>query len=136
MTLSDKYKTLIDLANKYHLSIKEENGVLRINGEVTNGNIKDEMWKVYNQLDPNFKSGEIVLNVEVKSREGDKVKVVTQSGNLNIRQAPGTEQHLVGKAKKGDVLTLLNKVDKQWWHIRTEEGVEGYCYAQYLEAID
>ncbi len=136
MTLYDKYKTLIDLANKYHLSIKEENGVLRINGEVTNGNIKDEMWKVYNQLDPNFKSGEIVLNVEVKSREGDKVKVITQSGKLNIRQAPGTEQHLVGKAKKGDVLTLLNKVDKQWWHIRTEEGVEGYCYAQYLEAID
>ena len=136
MTFSDKYKTLIDLANKHHLSVKEENGVLRINGEVTNGDIKDEMWKVYNQLDPNFKSGEIVLNVEVKSREGDKVKVVTQSGNLNIRQAPGTEQYLVGKAKKGDVLTLLNKVDNQWWHIRTEEGVEGYCYAQYLEAIN
>ena len=64
MTLSDKYKTLIDLANKHHISVKEENGVLRINGEVTNGDIKDEMWKVYNQLDPNFKSGEIVLNVE------------------------------------------------------------------------
>ena len=136
MILSDKYKTLIDLANKHHLLVKEKNGVLRINGEVTNGDIKDELWKVYNQLDPNFKSGEIVLNVEVKSREGDKVKVVTQSGNLNIRQGPGTEQYLVGKAEKGEVLTLLNKVDKQWWHVRTNEGVEGYCYAQYLEAIE
>jgi uncharacterized protein YgiM (DUF1202 family) len=93
------------------------------------------MWKVYKQLDPNFRSGEIVLNVEVKSSEGDKVRVVTQSGNLNIRQSPGTEQYLVGKAAHGEILTLLKKVDNQWWYIRTEEGLEGYCYAQYLEPI-
>lgn len=136
MALIDKYKALVDLAKQNDVTVKEENGVLRIIGEVSDGDIKDKMWKVYGQLDPNFKSGEIVLNVEVKSREGDKVKVVTQSGNLNIRKEPGTEQHLVGKASHGEILTLLNKVDKQWWHIRTNEGVEGYCYAQYLEPID
>lgn len=136
MALLDKYKELVDLAKQSNVIVKEENGVLRITGEVSNADIKDKMWKIYNQLDPNFKSGEVVLNVEVKSREGSKVKVVTQSGNLNIRQAPGTEQYLVGKAAHGEVLTLLKKVDNQWWHIRTNEGLEGYCYAQYLEAID
>lgn len=133
--LMNKYNALVDLAKQHGVSVKEENGVLRIIGEVPNGEIKDQMWKVYNQLDPYFKSGEVMLNVEVKSREGDKVKVVTQSGNLNIRQRPGTEQHLVGKAAHGEILTLLKKVDKQWWYIRTDEGVEGYCYAQYLEPI-
>jgi uncharacterized protein YgiM (DUF1202 family) len=136
MNLSDKYSALVNLAKKNALAVKEENGVLKISGEVANGEIKDEMWKVYNQLDPNFKSGEILLNVEVKSNIGDKVKVVTQSGNLNIRQEPGTEQHLVGKAAHGEILTLLRKENNQWWYVRTNEGVEGYCYAQYLEAID
>lgn len=136
MNLLNKYRALVDLAKLNNLALKEENGVLKITGEVPNGIIKEEIWKIYNQLDPNFKSGEIVLNVEVKSRDGDKVKVVTQSGNLNIRQAPGTEQYLVGKAAHGEILTLLKKVNKQWWYIRTNEGVEGYCYAQYLEAID
>ena len=136
MALLNKYKELVDLAKENNVIVKEESGVLKITGEVSNADIKDKMWKIYNQIDPNFKSGEVVLNVEVKSREGSKVKVVTQSGNLNIRQAPGTEQHLVGKAAHGEVLTLLKKVDNQWWHIRTNEGVEGYCYAQYLEAID
>ena len=136
MALIEKYSALVALAKQHNVSVKEENGVLNIKGEVNSAKAKDELWKLYNQLDPNFKSGEILLNVEVKSNEGDKVKVVTESGNLNIRQAPGTEQYLVGKAQKGEVLTLLNKVDKQWWHIRTEEGLEGYCYAQYLESID
>ena len=136
MTLLDKYKALVELAKQHNVTVIEEGGVLKISGEVADSDTKDEMWRVYDKLDPNFKSGEIVLNVEVKSREGDKVKVVTQSGNLNIRQGPGTEQHLVGKAAHGEILTLLKKVDNQWWYIRTKEGVEGYCYAQYLEAID
>lgn len=133
--LMDKYSVLVKIAKQYGVSVSEENDLLRIIGEVPNGDVKDRMWKVYNQLDPNFKSNEVVLNVEVKSREGNRVKVVTKSGNLNIRQGPGTEQYLVGKAAHGEILTLLEKVDKQWWYIRTEDGVEGYCYAQYLETV-
>jgi uncharacterized protein YgiM (DUF1202 family) len=135
MNLLDKYSALVEIAKRYNVSVNEKNGVLKIVGEVPSAEVKDEMWKVYKQLDPNFRSGEIVLNVEVKSSEGDKVRVVTQSGNLNIRQSPGTEQYLVGKAAHGEILTLLKKVDNQWWYIRTEEGLEGYCYAQYLEPI-
>lgn len=135
MALMEKYSALVALAKQHNVSVKEENGVLRVKGEVNSAEAKDELWKLYNQLDPNFKSGEILLNVEVKSNEGEKVRVVTQSGNLNIRKEPGTEQYLVGKAAHGEILTLLKKVDNQWWYIRTEEGVEGYCYASYLEPV-
>lgn len=136
MILSDKYSALIDIAKKYNVTVNENNGVLKITGEVPSGDIKDEMWRIYGQLDPNFKSGEVVLNVKVKSRLGDRVKVVTQSGNLNIRKAPGTDEEIVAKAAHGEILTLLNKVDDQWWFIKTHTGIEGYCYAIYLEAID
>lgn len=83
--LMEKYSALVNLAKQHGVSVSEENNVLHITGEVPTGDIKDQLWKIYNQLDPNFKNNEIVLNVEVKSREGNKVKVVTQSGNLNIR---------------------------------------------------
>lgn len=135
MALMDKYSALVNVAKQYNVSVKEENGVLKFVGEVSSAEEKDEMWKIYNKLDPNFKSGEIVLNVVVKSREGDKVKVVTESGNLNIRQSPGTEQYLVGKAAHGEILTLLKKENNQWWYIRTAEGLQGYCYSKYLEPI-
>ncbi len=135
MALMEKYNALVVLAKQHNVSVKEENGVLNIKGEVASVEAKDELWKLFNQLDPNFKSGEILLNVEVKSNEGDKVKVVTQSGNLNIRKSPSTEEGIVGIAAHGEILTLLKKANDQWWYIRTQEGVEGYCYASYLEPI-
>ena len=135
MTLMDKYSALVSLAKQHGVSVNEEKGVLRIIGDVPNGDVKDKMWEIYNQIDPNYKSNEVMLNVEVKSLEGDKVKVVTQSGNLNIRKGPGTEQQLVGKVSHGEILTLLRKENDQWFYVRTKEGVEGYCYSQYLESI-
>ncbi len=135
MALMDKYSALVSLAKQHGVSVNEEKGVLRIIGDVPSGDIKNRMWEIYGQVDPQFKSNEVMLNVEVKSVEGNKVKVVTQSGNLNIRLGAGTEQNLVGKASHGDVLTLLRKENDQWWYVRTKEGVEGYCYAQYLEPI-
>ena len=135
MTIMDKYSALVSLAKQHGVSVNEEKGVLRIIGDVPNGDVKDKMWEIYNQIDPNFKSNEVMLNVEVKSLEGDKVKVVTQSGNLNIRKGPGTEQQLVGKVSHGEILTLLRKENDQWFYVRTKEGVEGYCYSQYLESI-
>ena len=134
--LMDKYRALVDMAKAHGVPVSEDNGVLHIKGEVHTIDVKNEMWKTYSQLDPNFKSGEIVLNVVVVIKEGDKVKVVTESGNLNIRLAPGTEQYLVGKAAHGEILTLLKKENAQWWLVRTQEGVEGYCYAQYLEPLE
>ena len=135
MELFEKYSTLVDMAKQYNLAVETDNKVLKISGEVPSGTVKDKMWDIYKHIDPHFKSNDLVLNVEVKSKEGSKVKVVTNSGNLNIRQHPGTEQHLVGKAKHGEILTLLRKDSIQWWYVRTAEGVEGYCYASYLEPV-
>ena len=135
MPLLNKYNALVEIAKQHGVAVNAEYGVLKVLGEVANEEIKNKIWEVYNQLHPTFKSGEVVLNVKVKSREGDKVKVVTQSGNLNIRKTPTIHHEIVGKAAHGETLTLLNKVNEHWWYIRTHEGVEGYCYSQYLEAI-
>ncbi|MEO6611258.1 MAG: SH3 domain-containing protein [Chitinophagaceae bacterium] len=139
MTLQDKYKGLIDAARTSGvtgLQVKEQEGVLYIDGDAPTGAVKDQLWDMYGQIDPNFTGGDLVLNVNAKTVEGSRVKVVTKSSNLNIRKGPGTDQPVVGKAAHGEIISLINKSNEQWWLVRTKDGEEGYSYAQYLEPAD
>jgi uncharacterized protein YgiM (DUF1202 family) len=73
------------------------------------------------------------MNVNVAATApGSKVKVTTESTNLNIRKGPGTDQPVVGKAAHNEIVTLVSRTNDQWWLVRTKDGEEGYAYAQYL----
>ena len=133
--LQDKYKELINAANAAgisNLKISEQGNVLHIDGEAPTGEAKDKLWNIYNKIDPNYRAGDLILNVNVIAGSGTKAKVTTDSTNLNIRKGPGTDQPIVGKAAHGEVVTLWSKPNDQWWLIKTDAGVEGYAYAQYL----
>ncbi|SES22827.1 SH3 domain-containing protein [Pedobacter rhizosphaerae] len=136
MALQDKYKGLTDAAiaaGITNLAVREQDGILYIDGTANDGATKDHLWEVYNQTDPNFVSGDLVLNVNVSINAAvTKAKVITQSSNLNIRKGPGTDQPIVGKAAHGEIITLVNRSTDLWWLVRTNDGEEGYCYAQYL----
>ena len=139
MALLSKYKVLIDTANASGISdlqVAEQDGVLQIRGTAPNADVKNKLWDVYNQIDPNFLTGDVVMNVDVTTAvTGTQAKVITQNSNLNIRKGPGTDQPIVGKAAKDEVITLISRANDQWWLVRTKDGEEGYCYAQYLEPI-
>lgn len=135
MALQDKYKELISTAQASgvsNLQINEQGNVLHINGEAPSGEVKDKLWNIYGKIDPDFRAGDLVMNVNVAAGSGTKAKVTTDSTNLNIRKGPGTDQPIAGKAAHGSTVTLLSKPNDQWWLIRTDDGVEGYAYAQYL----
>ena len=136
MLLQNKYKQLTDAASAAgvrNLHVREQDGVLYIDGEAPNGSVKDQLWDVYNRLDPNFLSGDVVINVNVTPAfPGSKVKVTTERSNLNIRKGPGTDQPIVGKAAHHEIVTLVSRTNDQWWLVRTKDGEEGYAYAQYL----
>ncbi|MNK24430.1 Bacterial SH3 domain protein [compost metagenome] len=138
MALEDKYKALTDAAiaaGITDLAVRGQDGILYIDGTAADGATKDHLWEVYNEIDPNFTSGDLVLNVNVAIDAAvTHAKVVTESSNLNIRKGPGTDQPIVGKAAHGEVITLVNRSNDLWWLVRTNDGEEGYCYAQYLEA--
>ncbi len=138
MALQDKYKELIDTAKNSgvrNLQVSEQNNVLHVTGEAPNAQVKDTLWNVYNKIDPDYRAGDLVLDVNTNVTSGSKVKVVTQSTNLNIRKGPGTDQAVVGKAAHGEVVTVLNKANDQWSLIRTDKGEEGYVYSQYLSPV-
>ncbi len=136
MALQDKYKALTDAATAAgvaDLQVREQDGVLYIDGTASSGSVKDELWKVYDSIDPNFTSGDVILNVKVDvAASVTKVKVTTETSNLNIRKGPGTDQPIVGKAAHGEVITLISQSNEQWWLVRTDDGEEGYAYAMYL----
>jgi uncharacterized protein YgiM (DUF1202 family) len=135
MALQDKYKELIDAATAAgvsNLQVQEQDNVLHIDGEAPTGAIKDKLWEIYGKIDPDFRAGDVVMNVNVSAASGTKAKVTTDSTNLNIRKGPGTDQPIIGKAAHNSTVTLISKTNDQWWLVKTEAGEEGYAFAQYL----
>src|SRR4051795_8810595 len=136
MALQDKYQQLIDAAKNSgvaNLQVREQDNVLYIDGEAPSGEAKDNLWSIYNQIDPDFRSGDLIMNINVSAMAaGATATVTTDSSNLNVRKGPGTDQPIVGKAAHGSTVTLVSKTSDQWWLIRTQNGEEGYAYAQYL----
>ena len=138
MTLKEKYQAVVDAATQAgaaNLQVVEQDGVLYIHGDVPSGAVKDQLWDIYGTIDPNFSAGDLVLNVNAAVTEGGQVRVITKEGNLNIRKGPGTDQPVVGKAAKGEIITLISKSGDQWWLVKTNDGEQGYSYAQYLEPV-
>jgi len=139
MALQDKYKVLLDTATTAgvkDLNYAEQDGVLQIRGTAPTADIKNKLWEIYGQIDPNFLTGDVVMNIDVATEvAGSDVRVITENSNLNIRKGPGTDQPIVGKAAKGDIIKLISKANSQWWLVRTADNKEGYCYAQYLESV-
>jgi uncharacterized protein YgiM (DUF1202 family) len=138
MALQEKYKELIDTAKNagvQNLQVSEQNNVLHITGDAPNAQTKDNLWNIYNKIDPDFRAGDLVLDVNTNVAAGTKAKVVTETSNLNIRKGPGTDQPIVGKAAHHEIVTVINKTNDQWSLIKTDKGVEGYVYSQYLSPV-
>ncbi|RYZ49219.1 MAG: SH3 domain-containing protein, partial [Sphingobacteriales bacterium] len=89
----------------------------------------------YNKIDPDYRAGDLILNIDASAAAGTQAKVTTESSNLNIRKGPGTDQPIVGKAAHHTIVTVISRANDQWSLIRTDKGEEGYAYSQYLTQI-
>ena len=138
MALQDKYAELLQTATTLgvaNLAVAEQAGVLHVSGTANSTADYDALWALYNKIDPNMASGDLMMNVDIKAAVGAQLKVTTDSTNLNIRSTPTTDGDIVGKAAHNEVVTLVEKTDDSWWKIKTVNGEEGYAYAQYLSPL-
>ena len=135
-TLQEKYAELVTAAQSSgttNLAVRDQDSVLYIDGEVPTGEVKDQLWAVYDKIDPDFRSGDLVLNLNVSAAApSTQLKVTTESSNLNIRKGPGTDQPIIGKAAHNSMVTLLSKYNEEWALVRSDKGEEGYCSLKYL----
>lgn len=82
MDLKDKYSKVIDFASKPNvdnLSISENNGVLYVSGTAKDESVKEKLWDLYNQIDPDMRSGDMVL--DIKTAEGSEQIYEIKSGD-------------------------------------------------------
>jgi nucleoid-associated protein YgaU len=73
MAVREKYQSLIDLANQSgvsNLQVSEEGDVLHVTGTAPSEDAKKKIWDEYGRLDPDMRSGDLVLNLEVGGGEG------------------------------------------------------------------
>ena len=96
MALREKYQTLIDAANRggvSNLSVQEDGNVLRVSGTAPSEEVKQKLWDEYNRIDPDMRSGDLVLNVEVGGggefytvQRGDTLSEIGSRHGVNWRE--------------------------------------------------
>ena len=138
MSLQEKYASVVSAAQSAglsDLSVQEQGGVLYITGKASNSASKDTVLNALGSIDPSYTATDINIDVQVSGlAAGASLTVDTDQSNLNIRQEPSTEAAVVGKAAKGEVVTLVEQSSEDWWKIKTKDGEEGYAYSRYLKA--
>lgn len=84
MSLQDKYASLLNAAKQKavgDLKINEQDNVLYIDGKVASQQVKDELWNIYNSIDPDYRSGDLRLNLELDSTAAPITEYTVQRGD-------------------------------------------------------
>jgi|GEM_PF-569459 len=138
MSLLNKYKSLIDAAESLiigEVQLMEQNSILIIRGAAPSAEVKDKLWDIYSQIDPNFISREVLLDIEVSATvKGCKAHMIIDEPTLNIHKGPGVESAIIDEVPRQDAVTILSRTNVYWWLVRTNNS-EGYCYAQNIELV-
>jgi nucleoid-associated protein YgaU len=106
MSLQNKYQPLVDAAQSAgvtNLQVRQQGTVLYIDGDAPTESVKKQLWDKYNELDPDYRSGDLVLNVNVTG--GGMEEYVVQSGDSlsKIGQHYGVKWQDIYEANKDQI---------------------------------
>ena len=86
MSLQEKYQSLLELANSngttYELS--EGDGVLHVTGNAPSAEAKQQLWDEYARIDPDYQSGDLVLNISEGATAGGGANTYTVVAGDNL----------------------------------------------------
>jgi nucleoid-associated protein YgaU len=88
MALRSKYQQLIDTATKSgvtNLQVREQGNILYIDGNAPSEEVKKSLWDLYNKIDPDYRAGDLVLNLNVfgsSAKSAQQEYVVVKGDNL------------------------------------------------------
>ena len=84
--LENKYNELISQARSSgvkDLQVREQGNVLYIDGTVSSEAEKDRIWSIYNKIDPDYRSADLVLNLKVSGQSEGEVYEVQKGDSLS-----------------------------------------------------
>jgi nucleoid-associated protein YgaU len=112
-SLRGKYQPLIDAATRSgvgDLQVRQQGNVLYIDGNAPSEQVKKQLWDVYNQIDPDYRSGDLVMNVNAigtssNAAHGSFQEYTVQKGDSlsKIGQQYGVEWKSIYEANKDQI---------------------------------
>jgi nucleoid-associated protein YgaU len=81
MALRAKYQQLIDTATRSgvtNLQVREQNNVLYIDGNAPSEAVKQQLWDLYGRIDPDYRAGDLVLNINAIGTSAQEAKAAFQ----------------------------------------------------------
>lgn len=112
MSLQDKYAKLLTYAQTNGVSdlkVVEQNNILYVNGSASTS-VKEAIWGIYNEIDPDMRAGDLVLNIEIAagSEEIYEVKAGDSLSKIATKY-PGMTWNKIYEANK-DVIKDPNMI--------------------------
>ncbi len=106
MALQNKYQSLINAAQSAgtsSLQVREQNNVLYIDGNVPSESVKKQLWDEFNRIDPDYRSGDLVLNLQVTGGGEQEYEVVSGDSLSKIGQRYGVSWKEIYEANRDKI---------------------------------
>ena len=106
MALQNKYQSLIDAAQAagvHNLQVRQQDNVLYIDGEVASEAVKKQLWDKYNQIDPDYRSGDLILNLNITGGAEEEYVVEKGDSLSKIGQKYGVSWQEIYEANRDQV---------------------------------
>lgn len=106
MNLEHKYQELINAAKAGgvgNLQVREQDNVLYIDGTVQSEEAKRQLWNIYNKIDPDYRSGDVVMNIteaegaeeEYEVVSGDNLSKIGRKYDMGWKEIYEANRHLI-----------------------------------------
>jgi len=116
MSVKDKYKELTDLATNIgiaNLQVREQDNVLYVDGTAKSAEDKEKLWSAYGKIDPDFRSADVVMNIDVA--EGTTTEYTVKGGDSlsKIGKAHGVSWEAIFEANR-DIIKNPDLIQPGW----------------------
>ena len=84
MALKDKYSEVVNAAHAAgvtNLQVREQDNVLYIDGVAPSADVKQRLWDLYGKLDPDYRAGDVVMNISVANGSGGTKEYTVVKGD-------------------------------------------------------
>ena len=116
MSLQDKYREVTNLASELgvtNLQVREQDNVLYIDGTAQSASDKDKIWDSYNKIDPDYRSADVVMNIDVAQGVSREYTVENGDSLSKIGKAYGVSWQDIYEANK-DIISNPDLIQPGW----------------------
>ena len=80
--------------------MSEQNNVLHISGDAPDAQTKDNLWNIYNKIDPDYRAGDLILNITTDENAAQEYVVESGDNLTKIGRKYGVSWKQIYEANK------------------------------------